>query len=162
MQPNKILLLVSMKTQSTVSICMAHAHIYLSEARQLHHDRFRHIKPKLPVKRKGETREFQGEAGRDWLRHWDVYKLLWANIFLLAVSSFHLGFFLAIWLVTVFSLCFSKSSLLQVLISFYTKTCRSRSDVLLNTHQDLWPKPLTYCIYNRWRRLIHPSHSCSY
>lgn len=161
MQPNKTLLLVSMKTQSKVSICMAHGHIYLSEARQLHHGRFRHIKPNTNCQSKGRGR--QGRVS-GWGR-----KRLAKTLGCLQTSQrkylpprclkFSLSFFFS-----VFSFCFSinKLSLLQVLISFYTKTCTSRSDVLLNTHQNLWPKPLTYRIYNRLRRLIHSSHSCSY
>lgn len=55
MQPNKTLLLVSMKTQSKVSICMAHGHMH--EARQLHHGRFRHIKPNTNCQSKGRGRQ---------------------------------------------------------------------------------------------------------
>lgn len=138
-----------MKTQSKECICMAHRHIYLSEARQLHRGRFRHIKPNANCQsegrgRWGSFRVRQEETG------WDTGMFTNSseqNIFLLAVSGFlFFCFFGHLAVITVFSFCFSKSSLLQVLISFYTKTRTSSShasDVLLNTHQNPWPKPLT-------------------
>lgn len=137
--------------QSKVSICMAHGHIYLSEARQLHHGRFRHIKPNANCQSKGRGRQGslrvrQEETG------WDtgMFTNSSEQIFSSSLSQAFIVsiFFLAIWLITVFfSFCLSKSSLSQVLISFYTKTSTSRSD----THQNLWPKHLTYTtVWGDW------------
>lgn len=69
-RPNKTLSLVWITTQSMESICMTHRHIlYLSEARQLHHGRFRHIKQNANCQSKGGEeggfRVWQGETGWD-------------------------------------------------------------------------------------------------
>lgn len=66
-------------------------------------------------------------AGRDWLRHGDVDKILGANIFLLAISLFYPVLTFRPSGSSMFSFCFSiglKTQLVfvKVLFSFYRKT----------------------------------------